>query len=95
MFADEFSVGEVGQRCAAVGHEVAQAGRAVDDVEQLQRTQLKFTTSAAAPAGYHIISYQKFIVRPLLREPRPRVHYKSHPNAETATKTQNQLMLKA
>ena len=31
-------------------------------------------------SSYHIISYQKFIVRPLLREPRPQVHYK---NAKT------------
>ena len=33
-------------------------------------------------------SYQKFIVRPLLREPRPKVHYKSQPNAKTPRKTQ-------
>jgi len=38
--------------------------------------------------SYHIISYQKFIVRPLLGEPRPYVHYKSQPNAKTPKKTQ-------
>jgi len=38
--------------------------------------------------SYHIISYQKFIVRPLLREPRPWLHYKSQPNAKTPTKKQ-------
>ena len=27
--------------------------------------------------SYHIISYQGFVMRPLLREPRPQVHYKS------------------
>jgi len=31
-----------------------------------------------APHCWHIISYQKFIVRPLLREPRQQVHYKRH-----------------
>jgi len=39
--------------------------------------------------SYRIVSYQKFIVRPLLREPRPWVHYKSQPNAsKTPRKTQ-------
>jgi len=32
-------------------------------------------------------SYQKFIVCPLLRELRPKVHYKSQPNAKTPRKT--------
>jgi len=32
--------------------------------------------------SYHIISYQGFLVRPLLREPRPQVHYKSQPDAK-------------
>jgi len=34
-----------------------------------------------------LLSYQKFIVRPLLTEPGPQVHYKSQPNAETPRKT--------
>ena len=37
----------------------------------------------------HIISYQKFIVRPLLREPGPWVLYKSQPNAKTPRKKIN------
>ena len=49
--------------------------------------------------SYHtvyIISYQKFIVRPLLREPRPRVHYKSQPNAKTPReKTQKSTSVKS
>jgi len=31
-------------------------------------------------SDHHIISYQKFIVRPLIREPRPQVHYQSQPS---------------
>jgi len=38
---------------------------------------------APSPPANHIISYQKFKVRPLLREPRPWVHYKSQPKAKT------------
>ena len=41
--------------------------------------------STPACPDYHI-SYQKFIVRPLLREPGPWVHYKSQPNAKTPRK---------
>ena len=32
------------------------------------------------------MSYKKFIVRPLLGEPGPWVHYKSQPNAKTPRK---------
>jgi len=56
------------------------------------------TADAAAGTArivYHIISYQKFIVRPLLREPGPWVHYKSQQNAKTPKKNKNQQVLKA
>jgi len=39
--------------------------------------------------SYHTISYQKFIVHPLLREPGPWLHYKSQPNAKTPRKEKN------
>ena len=41
-----------------------------------------------AAISYHIISYQGFLVRPLLREPRPQVHYKSQPDATAQSETQ-------
>ena len=44
---------------------------------------------------HHIISYQKFIVHPLLREPRPWVHYKIQPNAKTPRKTQKSTSVKS
>ena len=46
-------------------------------------------------SSYHIISYQKFIVRQLLREPRPWVHYKSQPNAKIPRKTQKSTNVKS
>jgi len=53
-------------------------------------------SSAKLSNSHHIISYQKFIVRPLLREPGQWVHYKSQPNAKTPRKTyENRKMLKA
>ena len=42
-----------------------------------------------------VISYQKFIVRALLREPRSWVHYKSQPNAKTPRKTQKSINVKS
>ena len=44
---------------------------------------------------YHITSYQGFLVRPLLREPRPQVHYKSQPDATAQREHKSQQMLKA
>ena len=41
------------------------------------------------------MSYQKFIGCPLLREPRPWVHYKSQPNAKTPRKTQKSTNVKS
>ena len=47
-----------------------------------------YKSTPLACISYHIISYQRFIVRPLLRECRPLMHYKSQPNAKTPRKTQ-------
>ena len=44
---------------------------------------------------HHIISYQKFIVRPLLREPGPWLHYESQPNAKTPRKTRKSTNVKS
>ena len=44
---------------------------------------------------YHIISYQGFLVRPLLREPRPQVHYKSQPDAKAQRETQKSTIVKS
>jgi len=41
------------------------------------------------------ISYQRFLVRPLLREPRPQVHYKSQPDATTQRETQKSTNVKS
>ena len=43
----------------------------------------------------HIISYQGFLVRPLLREPRPQVHYKSQPDATAQRETQKSTNVKS
>ena len=45
--------------------------------------------------SYHIISYQGFLVRPLLREPRPQVHYKSQPDATAQKETQKSTNVKS
>jgi len=51
------------------------------------------TDSSSAIAGfsvsYHIISYKKFILRQLLREPGPGCIKKSQPNAKNTTKSTN------
>ena len=41
------------------------------------------------------LSYQRFLVRPLLREPRPRVHYKSQPDATAQRETQKSTNVKS
>jgi len=43
----------------------------------------------------YIISYQGFLVRPLLREPRPQVHYKSQPDATAQRETQKSTNVKS
>jgi len=49
---------------------------------QKGKTKLDFTEARDSEwQWHHIISYQGFLVRPLLREPRPQVHYKSQPDA--------------
>ena len=45
--------------------------------------------------SYHIISYQGFLVHPLLREPRPQVHYKSQPDATAQRETQKSANVKS
>ena len=45
--------------------------------------------------SYNIISYQGFLVRPLLREPRPQVHYKSQPDATAQRETQKSTNVKS
>jgi len=45
--------------------------------------------------SYHIISYQGFLVRPLLREPRPQVHYKSQADATAQRETQKSTNVKS
>ena len=45
--------------------------------------------------SYHIISYQGFLVRSLLREPRPQVHYKSQPDATAQRETQKSTNVKS
>ena len=40
------------------------------------------------------LSYQKFLMRPILTEPRPQVHYNSQPNAETPRKHKSNEMLR-
>ena len=45
--------------------------------------------------SYHIISYQKFIVRRLLRGPGPYVHYKSQPNDKTRRSTKKSTNIKS
>jgi len=55
-----------------------------------RRSSASRSLDAGCSSAYHIISYQKFIVRPLLREPRPWVHYKSQPNAKTPRKIKHQ-----
>ena len=61
------------------------------------------TTASRAPSAvaellvfisYHIISYQGFVVRSLLREPRPWVHYKSQPDAKAQRETQKSTNVK-
>ena len=47
------------------------------------------------PLSYHNISYQGFLVRPLLREPRPQVHYKSQPDATAQRETQKSTNVKS
>jgi len=42
-----------------------------------------------------ILSYQGFLVRPLLREPRPQVHYKSQPDATAQRETQKSTNVKS
>jgi len=59
-------------------------------IEDGLRTEQNQGTSTGS---IHIISYKKFIVRPLLREPRPWVHYKSEPNAKTPKKKQKSTSL--
>ena len=54
---------------------------------QWNPTSWRFSWPGARYKSYHM-SYQKFILRPLLREPRPYVHYKSQPNAINTEKTQ-------
>ena len=49
---------------------------------------------ATGRSAYHIISYQGFLVRPLLREPRPQVHYKSQPDATAQRETQKSTNVK-
>ena len=41
------------------------------------------------------LSYQRFLVRPLLREPRPQVHYKSQPDATAQRETQKSTNVKS
>ena len=51
----------------------------------------------SGPFKYHIrdLSYQGFLVRPLLREPRPQVHYKSRPDAKAQRETQKSTNVKS
>jgi len=52
------------------------------------RSSAEVMAVGCVPVSYHIIiSYQKFMARPLLRDPRPQVHYKSQPIAKTQRKT--------
>jgi len=60
--------------------------------------RLRLTLQAAQQSyhiSYHIISCQKLIMRPLLREPRPYAHYRSQPNAKIPRKTQKSTSVKS
>ena len=54
-----------------------------------------FTATVTVTYWNHIISYQAFLVRPLLREPRPQVHYKSQTDATAQRETQKSTNVKS
>jgi len=61
------------------------------------RLPLLSARPAVTPASLKraIISYQGFLVRPLLREPRPQVHYKNQPDATAQRETQKSTSVKS
>ena len=55
-----------------------------------------FLNRRRSPAHHcYYIIYQGFVVRPLLREPRPQVHYKSQPDAKARRETQKSTNVKS
>ena len=74
---------------------IDRADRQLFKLIQLSHHCLNALLPSSHIISYHIITYQGFLVRPLLREPRPQVHYKSQPDAKAQRETQKSTNVKS
>ena len=81
----DVSVRQRARGVRGVSREEEKAGHGGKD---LQNIEVSFISGI-------FISYQGFLVRPLLRKPRPQVHYKSQPDATAQRETQKSTNVKS
>jgi len=76
-------------------HATVDVRRAWSSLDRALLCTARCAWGSASHESYQIISYQGFVVRPLLREPRTSVHYKSQPDAKAQTETQKSTNVKS